>query len=312
MFVDVSKPSLVDASKPSLVNKQIDRFVELIFGNTFHTPYKEESGMFHAYASSLRSSSLSRQVGSAILDKYGNIISTGTNDVPKAGGGIYDAEDEHDQREFKHGHDSNQLEKFNMLKDVFLRLKESRWLSKEQQEKNIDELANTALETQNLKNMKFMGITEYGREVHAEMDALTSVAGRTESIKGCVMYCTTFPCHICAKHIVSSGIDKLVFIEPYPKSHADTLFGDSISVGDKEPDKVHFKPYFGISPRRYTDLFRMNERKDTKTGKKREWRAPQSVPRFWESRIFSDAETVKIKRLLERMEQNNLCIKLDG
>ena len=71
-------------------------------------------------------------------------------------------------------------------------------------------------------------------KVHAEMDALVGSARRGESVKDCVMYCTTFPCHICAKHIVASGIKSLVFIEPYPKSHAAELFSDSISVEDSK------------------------------------------------------------------------------
>jgi deoxycytidylate deaminase len=37
----------------------------------------------------LQSACLSRQVGAAIVDKDGNVVATGTNEVPKAGGGVY-------------------------------------------------------------------------------------------------------------------------------------------------------------------------------------------------------------------------------
>ena len=296
----------VDASDPKIVEKQINRFIELIFGNTFLTPYREEHGMFHAFASSLRSSSLSRQVGAAILDKEGNLISTGINDVPKAGGGTYSADQIPDVREFTQRQDSNQQKKLGMLKDVFSRLRESGWFRDEYQGMSDSELVDVALETDKLRGIKFMDITEYGREIHAEMDALIGATRRNESIKNCTMYCTTFPCHICAKHIISSGIDVLVFIEPYPKSHADDLFSDSISIEDAEAGKVHFKPYFGISPKRYVDLFTMGKRKDKKTGKMIPWIAAQSSPIFAESLEFVGAETLAVRDLVKRMEEKGL------
>ena len=300
----------IDASNPSILEEQINRFVELIFGNTFHTPHKEEYGMFHAYASSLRSSSLSRQVGAAILDKESNLISTGTNEVPKAGGGVYGSDDKpNDFRDFVLGKDSNQEEKIKMLKDIFERLKKVKWLSKENQDKDTEEIVKIALDSQDLKDMQFLDITEYGREVHAEMDALVSAARGTESVENCVLYCTTFPCHICTKHIVVSGIEKVVFIEPYPKSHAKDLFSDSISVGEKKEDKVHFKPYFGIAPRQYADLFKMKERKNQTTGIKIDWIASESEPRFWESKEFAKDESSEMSDFVNSMQQKGLSLK---
>ena len=296
----------VDASNPNRARRQIDRFVELMFGNTFHTPYPEESGMFHAFASSLRSSSLSRQVGASILDKNGDLISTGTNEVPKAGGGIYTEGDAYDKREFRLGHDRNQQEKIGMLKDTISRLRASGWISKSIPEGDA-EMTKAALKDYRIRESAFMGITEYGREVHAEMDALVGSARRGGSIKDCIMYCTTFPCHICAKHIVSSGIKRLVFIEPYPKSHAAELFSDSISM-DSGNGKVYFKPYFGISPRRYMVLFKMGRRKDSMTGKMIEWNPARSTPRFWESKNFFEGEVNAIDNLVRTMDQNGLSL----
>ncbi len=299
----------VDASSPDRVREQIDRFVELVFGNTFHTPYAEESGMFYAFASSLRSSSLSRQVGAAILDRNGDLISTGTNEVPKAGGGTYMEGDESDKREFRMGYDRNQQKKINMLKDILSRLGLSGWLS-ESRLGDDAEMAETALKDDRIRGSAFMGLTEYGREVHAEMDALVGSARRGgSSVRDCIMYCTTFPCHICAKHIVASGIKRLVFIEPYPKSHAGDLFSDSISVGDPGNGRVYFKPYFGISPRRYTDMFMMGKRKDNVTGKMITWDPAKSEPRFWESKDFFEEEADAINGLVKTMKQNGLSIK---
>jgi deoxycytidylate deaminase len=46
--------------------KQLERFLELVFGHPFKTPTREEHAMFMAYASAARSASLSRQVGAAV------------------------------------------------------------------------------------------------------------------------------------------------------------------------------------------------------------------------------------------------------
>ena len=59
-------------------------------------------------------------------------------------------------------------------------------------------------------------LTEFSRAIHAEMEAILTVAreGR-HSLVGATMFTTTYPCHNCARHIVAAGISKLIYIEPY-------------------------------------------------------------------------------------------------
>lgn len=95
------------------------------------------------------------------------------------------------------------------------------------------------------------------------------------------VYCTTFPCHNCAKHLIAAGVDRVVYIEPYPKSKALEFHSESIVWGiekAKDDSRVLFQPFVGIGPRRYFDLFSMNlgssydlVRKDSETGERREW-----------------------------------------
>jgi hypothetical protein len=77
------------------------------------------------------------------------------------------------------------------------------------------------------------------------------------------MYVTTFPCHSCARHIVASGISRVVYIEPYPKSLALTLHVDAVSVDERDSDsRVIFLQYEGVAPRNMVRLFHSNlERK---------------------------------------------------
>jgi deoxycytidylate deaminase len=73
-------------------------------------------------------------------------------------------------------------------------------------------------EDDGLRKSKVMDLLEFGRIIHAEMSAITDAARLGIEIKDSTLYCTTFPCQICAKHIVAAGLDTVVCLEPYPKS----------------------------------------------------------------------------------------------
>ncbi len=60
----------------------IQRLVELWFGNPFLTPSFDEYAMFMAFASALRSADLSRQVG-AVITRDNDILSTVQTNVRK-------------------------------------------------------------------------------------------------------------------------------------------------------------------------------------------------------------------------------------
>src|SRR5262249_277470 len=118
-----------------------------------------------------------------------------------------------------------------------------------------------------LKNSKLFDVIEFGRAVHAEMAAITQAARNGISLSGSRLFCTTFPCHICARHILSSGLSEVVFIEPYDKSRTAELYDDSISIESSEfpRQKVLFRAFSGVAPRRYMELFTMTtDRKNAK------------------------------------------------
>ena len=116
-----------------------------------------------------------------------------------------------------------------------------------------------------IKNSKLMDITCFGRVIHAEMSAISDAARLGLPTAQATLYCTTFPCHICAKHIVAAGLDKVVFLEPYPKSYAKELHFNSIEIegtGNATiSSKVKFIPFMGISPFRSRDFFEKGKRK---------------------------------------------------
>ena len=108
-----------------------------------------------------------------------------------------------------------------------------------------------------LRSAGLKDLTEFGRAVHAEMNALLDADRRGVAVQGATLYTTTFPCHNCARHIVGAGIDRVVFIEPYTKSRAEQLHADSIAIARAEhiEGKVNFVPFVGVAPRRYGEMF---------------------------------------------------------
>jgi deoxycytidylate deaminase len=219
-------------------NKQLERFLDLVFGDPFQTPTEDEHWMFLAFASALRSADLSRQVGAAIVSRDGDLLATGANDVPKHGGGFY-WPGPNDRRDFVVGYDSNEVMKQRIVEEVH---------------KSLPDVERTKLAAA-LDDSLVANLTEFGRPVHAEMDAIISCARSGVSPRGGVLYTTTFPCHNCAKHIVHAGISRVIYVEPYAKSRAEELYRDSIAVDEDVDGRVCFRPFVGVGPRRYFDLF---------------------------------------------------------
>lgn len=257
----------------------LERYFDLIFGNPFRTPTFQEYSMFMAHAASIRSADLSRQVG-AVITRGTDIISSGSNECPKAFGGTYwplfnnetkEIYDEPNGRDYKRGSDHNAKEKNIIVEKL---------------KKNIPIDVLDVL-NKNIKDSGLKDITEYGRVVHAEMDAILGCARRGVSTQDSVMFCTTYPCHNCAKHIVASGIDKVIYIEPYPKSKALDMHSDSITIDNSLPrNNVLFRPFIGVGPRQYINLFSMNlsvgnelNRKTKGGSEKIEWKQKDAIPR---------------------------------
>lgn len=252
------------------VATQLRRYLKLLFAEEVVTPTINEYGMHLAYTASLRSADLSRQVGAAILSDKREVIALGANEVPAPDGGQYWEDDSKDARDFKQGKDYNAVISRDILRELFTRLFDGYLdLSEEEQEWLLEEAS------QKLVSTRIMSLTEFGRAVHAEMEAILAAGRIGVTVRGFDLYTTTFPCHNCAKHIVAAGIKKVVYIEPYPKSLAQTLHEDAILFSEDENDerKTVFEPFVGVAPRIYPVLFSMQTpdgrrlKRKTKTGK---------------------------------------------
>jgi len=257
----------------SMLGNQIKRFVELVFGEPFTTPTLDEFHMFQARAAGYRSDDLSRQVGAIIVDTNGVIASSGCNEVPYPGGGFFFEGRKGgpgDNRDHIKQIDPNYIEIQRSLIELIGVLKAARYIEDEEDDAVIVDSLLQGHHKQLMSNARVRNIIEFGRIVHAEMHAICEAAAAGRSIRDGILYCTTFPCHVCARHIIAAGIKEVVYIEPYPKSLTAQLYVDEIEFAHEACDtwdgridgKVIFRPFHGTAPVLFQRVFRYRPRKN--------------------------------------------------
>ncbi|MBT9446125.1 MAG: hypothetical protein IV086_10540 [Hyphomonadaceae bacterium] len=282
------------------IDPSIRRRLSAIFEDKIVTPTTDERGMAGAKQSAAASACMSRQVGAVVVGRKGSILGSGWNEVPKAGGGVYDGEEELDARCFKYLNKNcrNDDRKDKLYVEIFNALKP-----------HLSQASEMQQVAAALRGTSVRSLIEYSRSVHAEMAAIVDVArsGRASLIDS-TMYVTTFPCHNCARHIVASGIARVVYVEPYPKSLAFELHGDALvdgSLSDVANDmssvgkarKVVVEPFQGVGPSRFFSVFLMrDERKEN--GKLKDQPARSKLPADSES---LDAFATLEKRVVEHV-----------
>jgi deoxycytidylate deaminase len=239
------------------LSSRLERFLDLILRARLTTPNYAETAMYQAASAAGNSACLSRQVGAAVTDEQGDLLAIGWNDVPQFGGGLYSSDSylegkppKADNRcyNWKGGKCWNDQEKDLLAQRAIDTLIGSGIVSSQDRARAIEALRKSPIRS----------LIEYSRSIHAEMHALlaaSQIGG--QRVRGGKVFCTTYPCHSCARHIVAAGIREVYYIEPYRKSLATKLHDDVITEDEETRDKVRILPFDGVSPRRYLDLFRM-------------------------------------------------------
>lgn len=177
------------------IKKIVERYVKLIEKEDIYEPMEMETLMAMAYANSMRSSCTQRKVGALIIDEYGNVFSSGYNEVPV--------------------HERSCKREYGKCYRKFLR-------------ENIDEKIQSELNDKEMSN-KISSIVknnskmlDYCRALHAEENAIINMARLSVSTNHskATLYTTTYPCNLCANKIAQIGIKKVVYYEPYPQEEA--------------------------------------------------------------------------------------------
>ena len=221
----------VNVENPEGFRQATERFVDLVFRRPFVTPTRDEYSMFHARAAALRSADASRQVGAVIATVNGDVIAVGSNEVPKAGGGLYWSGDSPDLRDFQLPEDPGQGLKSAMFGELLDTFRRESWFASRLQGKSTAQLIEYALPL--VRGSQFMGVGEFGRTVHAEMAALIDAARRGVAVSGQILYTTTFPCHNCTKHLIILVFNSLqYFIKPSNCIFICTAFGQNKNIAE--------------------------------------------------------------------------------
>lgn len=282
----------VSARSYQLARDEINRFIQALFGNNHISPTRDEQGAYFAKGAALRSVDLSRQVGAAITLPTGELVSTGCNEVPAPGGGNYWHDHPEPARDIDQRYEANRVETSRVIYNFLQILEDADLLAKTAKESVADETFIT-----NLRKARVSDLTEFGRMNHAEMSAIIEAARLGRSVQGCHIHVTTYPCHNCAKHIIASGISRVVFIEPYPKSMAYSSHPDALSHTPPHGEKVVLEHFCGIAPGRYRDIFEKGKRRD-KDGTIKDWYEGRPQPRtkqYTAAHVFVEKTFLKIR-----------------
>ncbi len=187
--------------------KKVDLLLDLINEPGSKLPSTLEIGMHFAYSASLLSPCLKRQVGATIARRIGSekelAIAIGYNGPPT---GIKTC--------------------YERYKDCYRDV-----LKNKAQEKIKEKLGGLGFPVEPgikifgsfLSDPEFKQL-DYCQAVHAEESAILQIAklGGT-SLEDTNLYTTTFPCLMCAKKIIQTGISKIVYNEAYPSIEAKEL-----------------------------------------------------------------------------------------
>ncbi|MDR3678736.1 MAG: anti-phage dCTP deaminase [Flavipsychrobacter sp.] len=268
-FVDADFFFRVSKENTKDIESKVKRYLHLIFESAIVTPKPNEIAMYEAKSAAGNSACMSRQVGAAITNSSGEIISRGWNDVPKYGGNLYKDGDTFDNRCIHLGVCSNDKTKDivseNIL-EIILNDESIKGIFKgdEEEQRKVSERLRKSIR----KSTKVKDLIEFSRAVHAEMHAIimgSQLAGN--QMKGGKLYCTTYPCHNCGRHIVVAGIQEIYYIEPYVKSLCISLHSDAMTENESDENKVKILMYDGVAPRRFLEFFMMKAGRKDSEGK---------------------------------------------
>jgi len=236
------------------------RLVSLILCPGSSKPRKEEVYMNMAYAMAVKSNCICRQVGAVIAGEDDYIIGAGWNDVARGeiSCGLREVYDMNQKiHEPLYDKVKTQIDNYMKqhcfcFKDMMAKIEVGKKLDKalqctespefkhlkDEHKKNIADLVEKA----NLHQLEFC------LALHAEENAIiqgSRIGG--QGIRGSTIYTTLQPCTLCAKKIKQSGIKKVIYTDPYPKSEP-SIFMNGIDLEQFE----------GVKPRAYIRLFMPN------------------------------------------------------
>jgi len=275
VFIDAESP-YKDYIEKILYKDYISLIEDIAQGNANKKRARTaEALMTAAYVESKRSSCLKRKVGAVIASPKGDIITAGHNDVPETADDCID-----DPRYGRCARDFVQ-EKFgqkiefcpNCGEQINIQVKCKECSEEIKKFCKRCPKCNSTVEIEYIcpkceKNVFQFYLPGSGmdgtgklldicRALHAEENAILNLSKLGINLphihkngsnlpESCVLYSTTFPCNLCANKIVTVGIKKVVYAEPYTMEEAKKVF---------EKEHVVIERFQGVKSRAYFRLY---------------------------------------------------------
>lgn len=238
---------------------KIDRYVKLINEPGSRKPSSLELLMNQAYHISLSSDCLKRQVGAiisivrdkdqSILDREEDIefreegtqyvVASGCNAVPR----------NQEPCKTEYGDCFRDIEWNKCMKKITYCPKCG--VELDHSNKVVDECPDSECRCDFRHELFPSKALDLCRAVHAEENAILQVSrlGGT-SLEKANLYTTTFPCQLCAKKIISVGISRVIWLEPYPYEEAHKMLINS---------NIDLFPFEGVKAQAFYKLFRRSD-----------------------------------------------------
>lgn len=236
------------------VQAEVEKFMHLLFGTYDEYPTQDEFGMALATLVSPRSTFPGgRHVGASIIAENGEVISAGSIRAPISTANTTKA------------HEDAIREGYRKIKKKIeswgdeLGINEDNKKSRDPNKDEIWEFIDNSI--------------DFHPCTHAEISAILDANKLGVPVKGATLYTTTFPCHLCARDIITSGIKRVVFCEAYPKSRNEELYNSLITIDESNGclDKLPLFTFVGIGPKRYGYVYRIeNKKKEDEDSEKEE------------------------------------------
>ncbi len=79
---------------------------------------------------------------------------------------------------------------------------------------------------------------EICRGLHAEQNGIIQAARHGITLTGATLYCSHFPCLICAKMLINTGVERIVCIEGYPDDLSRRMLDEAgLTVETREENR---------------------------------------------------------------------------
>ena len=227
----------------NILKSQLAWYVALMVHPGLITPSSMERVMQIAYTAKTNSGCISRQVGAVVTDKDSSIKAVGWNDVPhgqvpcalRSVSGVLRSFDDEVYSEYERNNKEFRekvIEIENWYKGADLKGRNLSYCFKD------------------IKNsVDGKGNQVHTRSLHAEENAFLQISKYGGmSVQGGSLFTTASPCELCAKKAFQLGVERIVYIDPYPgitKVHV-------LANGTVKPRLVQFR---GAVGRGYFQLY---------------------------------------------------------